>query len=1121
MKNFGYQPLHLRTSLRLTFLSLVLMVVLLAPVGAQAVGLAQDILSPTPTSTVAATETPTTTSPAPTDVPSSGSAPWFSSPASASEMATGSSYALLAGQLINHGLVNAVPYCSGASGLLSNGNASPCGEQAARLAVINWQNQFDQDIFATSAEYGVPAFTVKNVMAQESQFWPSKHLTIYKYYEYGLGSITQMGADTLLRWNADFSKKFCKQVYNDETCKTAYAFLPASQQAALRGSVLQSLDADCSTCVGGVDLPGAHNSVRIVAATLRANYDHLTWLLQGLTASAPKNVFDSALMWRLSLASYNAGPGCVTTAIHQTNYLKQKLTWKNISAQFDPGCAGAVAYVDRVTSNPVLISPQTAADAMGDPSRATRLVFTTLGIALPTPTPIPGTATATTGPTATPSPTLAVTVTETSATPAASLTPDLTATGSVTPDTATPDTGTPETATPGASGTPDSSITPDTSTPVATASPTTNSGDVTTTPDTSTTPAASSTPTPTGSLTPDTATPDFSATPVATDVSTDTQLGSPHVNNQLVIKIDPNNRQAALDTIKSLGISLASDSSSIGSLDSLVIDVAPDQLDATLKALKDGAGIEYAEPNFLAQLASLPNDPKLSQQTDLWDMQVPQAWDALPSMQEVTVAVLDTGVDSSHPDLADRMFINAGEYGSDAMGNDKSTNGKDNDNNGYVNDFQGWNFVDGNNNTSDTQGHGTHVAGIIGAAVDNAIGIAGVAPNARILPVKVLDSTGYGSYATVAQGIIYATDMGARIIELGFGGTGSSELLQNAINYATAHGALVIAAAGNGGTSTAYYPAAYPGVIAVSALGDRYTWAPYSSIGDHISLAAPGSGILSTMRGGGYAVLSGTSMASANVAGVAALLAGQPQFADADTLRSALLGSALDLGTPGRDPYFGFGAVRAFDALGYIGPVMPTPTPWAVPTSSIPGGVNTMSLQDLWPHTQIASYAINNPANSLDSSFNDLQADITGQFGANATKTWRFYNFDTTSFSTIASTKLEIRYYISNWTDDEYLLQVYEPTNPGCVFLGWCTIQTITTPPTALTTVKVDISSILDTPAKINSAMVRLAGGAQVHGSNDNVTIHTHSDAHIHLSSNRHLGTTSNHCHTAGKRTTQ
>ena len=80
-------------------------------------------------------------------------------------------------------------------------------------------------------------------MAQESQFWPSKHLTIYKYYEYGLGSITQMGADTLLRWNADFSKKFCKQVYNDETCKTAYAFLPASQQAALRGSVLQSLDA--------------------------------------------------------------------------------------------------------------------------------------------------------------------------------------------------------------------------------------------------------------------------------------------------------------------------------------------------------------------------------------------------------------------------------------------------------------------------------------------------------------------------------------------------------------------------------------------------------------------------------------------------------------------------------------------------------------------------------------------------------------------------------------------------------------------------------------------------------------------------------------------------------------
>ena len=124
--------------------------------------------------------------------------------------------------------------------------------------------------------------------------------------------------------------------------------------------------------------------------------------------------------------------------------------------------------------------------------------------------------------------------------------------------------------------------------------------------------------------------------------------------------------------------------------------------------------------------------------------------------------------------------------------------------------------------------------------MNNNIGIAGIAPNARILPVKVLDNTGYGSYAQVAEGIVYATDMGARIINLGFGGAGSSELLQNAIDYAVARGVLVVAAAGNGGANTIYYPAAYPGVIAVGSVDDLLTWSPFSSTGTHISLVAPG-----------------------------------------------------------------------------------------------------------------------------------------------------------------------------------------------------------------------------------------------------------------------------------------
>ena len=158
--------------------------------------------------------------------------------------------------------------------------------------------------------------------------------------------------------------------------------------------------------------------------------------------------------------------------------------------------------------------------------------------------------------------------------------------------------------------------------------------------------------------------------------------------------------------------------------------------------------------------------------------------------------------------------------------------------------------------------------------MNNNIGIAGIAPNARILPVKVLDNTGYGSYAQVAEGIVYATDMGARIINLGFGGAGSSELLQNAIDYAVARDVLVVAAAGNGGANTIYYPAAYPGVIAVGSVDDLLTWSPFSSTGTHISLVAPGCRRRSHDFRRLYSASSGTSISSAQVSGVAALLAG-------------------------------------------------------------------------------------------------------------------------------------------------------------------------------------------------------------------------------------------------------
>lgn len=583
--------------------------------------------------------------------------------------------------------------------------------------------------------------------------------------------------------------------------------------------------------------------------------------------------------------------------------------------------------------------------------------------------------------------------------------------------------------------------------------------------------------------------------PLPAAQSLEQQLESPHVQNEVVLKIDPQNRAAAIQTIQELGLNLTQNSDWIESLGTLIVNVEPAQLNTVLTALQNSDGVEFAEPNYLVQLAGLPNDPGFSQQANLWVIQAPQTWDALPTMQEVLVAVIDTGVDTIHPDLVNVIWQNVDETGLDLNGLDKSVNGIDDDHNGYIDDWQGWNMVAGNNSPNDDQGHGTHLAGIIGAGVNNSIGIAGVAPNARILPVKVLDNTGFGSYAHVAEGIVYAVDMGARVINLGFGGTGASQLLQDAIDYATAKGVLVVAAGGNSGTSVTYYPAGYPGVIAVSAVDNNLSWAAFSSSGNHISLAAPGMGIYSTFPGGAYNTFSGTSMSSAQVSGVAALLAGQPQFSDTNMIRSAMLSGALDLGLPGHDSHYGFGVVRAFDALAYAGPILPTPTPWIVPTSTPggAGGVSALASQDLWGTSQISTYAITNPANSIDSAFNDLLASSTGPFGGSAARRWAFTVIDDTTLSAVVKADLDLRFYMSDWVNDTYYIQVYEPTNPACAG-GWCTVFNLefigTQPPTTLTTLTIPVTSILNTVAKVNNAQVRIAGSALTGGIADPVTIY-------------------------------
>lgn len=264
----------------------------------------------------------------------------------------------------------------------------------------------------------------------------------------------------------------------------------------------------------------------------------------------------------------------------------------------------------------------------------------------------------------------------------------------------------------------------------------------------------------------------------------------------------------------------------------------------------------------------------------------------------VIVAVLDTGYQMNHPDLAGQFFVNPREV---------PGNGIDDDGSGFVDDVFGWDFVGKDSNPSNdvpTEVHGTHVAGTIAARTSNGIGVASVAPNAKILPLRFLDSSGRGWLADAIQGVNYTTrlrQLGSPIVAINgsFGGGGYSQAFQDAINSANSAGITFVAAAGNAGSSndiSPSYPASYANVVSVAATTSNDSLASFSNFGQSVTIAAPGQGIVSTTPNGQYAQLSGTSMAAPHVAGAIALLRSrEPQLSPAQ-VRQRLVDSADRVG---------------------------------------------------------------------------------------------------------------------------------------------------------------------------------------------------------------------------------
>jgi len=280
----------------------------------------------------------------------------------------------------------------------------------------------------------------------------------------------------------------------------------------------------------------------------------------------------------------------------------------------------------------------------------------------------------------------------------------------------------------------------------------------------------------------------------------------------------------------------------------------------------------YGEANVRRALESLLNT-SLPSVTDLggifWGLDrlgAPEAWAAGYTGTGITVAVVDTGVDYTHSDLAGNIWINSGEI---------PGNGIDDDGNGFIDDVRGWNFDANTNNVMDDNSHGTHVAGTI-AGENNGVEITGVAYNAKIMPVKVLNGSGSGTLTAVANGIRYAANNGAKVINLSLGGGGSAELL-DAVSYATSRGAVVVMAAGNEGAASPSYPGSYAqsyglAVGAIDSAGSLASFSNRAGITPIDYITAAGVEVYSSVPGNGYATYSGTSMATPHIAGAMALL---------------------------------------------------------------------------------------------------------------------------------------------------------------------------------------------------------------------------------------------------------
>ncbi len=353
-----------------------------------------------------------------------------------------------------------------------------------------------------------------------------------------------------------------------------------------------------------------------------------------------------------------------------------------------------------------------------------------------------------------------------------------------------------------------------------------------------------------------------------------------------------------------------------------------------LESIKNDPSVEFVQRSNIYKIDYIPDDSLITDQWALNKIQAFDAWNITQGSDSVLLGIIDTGIDYKHPDLKNKIFYNPGEMGFDKNGKDKRFNGIDDDNNGFIDDYMGWDFtnrvgfpfdstagdyLNWDNDPADEQGHGTAIAGIAAAETNNISGIAGTAPKIKILNIRAFDPNGVGDEDDVASSILYAVKMGAKVINMSFGDVSFSYVLKDVIQYAYSKNIVLVASSGNSGDDLPHYPSGYSEVISVGNSTEDDNVASSSSYGSTLDLVAPGTLILSTSKDGGYSVVSGTSASAPFVSSAAALILSLGNYTN-EEVKQVLKSTSDDIEQPGWDIKSGAGRLNLYRALNVLAP---------------------------------------------------------------------------------------------------------------------------------------------------------------------------------------------------------